>query len=179
MQQTDTSAGDGQRTALPIFYRRPRPIDAVLDSGRSLQPISDFRFARVTNSVLLGAAEFPRAMRSYPIVFTSREPRVAVAVLGLEGDENLFVDEDGKWRQGDYIPAYVRRCPFIFLEQPGNFFNERRTWAGSHTQIFQRAGNQHRHTLPHGPYRDNRHPDWAGDPLAGPAIRSACRRKAG
>ena len=107
-----------QPAALPIFYSRPRPLDAVGDRGRSLQPSSDFRFARATNSVLLGAAEFLRAMRSYPIVFTSREPRVAVAVLGLEGNDNLFVGEDGKWREGDYIPAYVRRYPFIFLEQP-------------------------------------------------------------
>jgi SapC len=120
VQQTSTTADDGQRAALPIFYSRPRPLDAVLDRGRSLQPVSDFGFARATNSVLLGAAEFPRAMRSYPIVFTSREPRVAVAVLGVEGDENLFVGADGKWRQGHYIPAYVRRYPFIFLEQPGS-----------------------------------------------------------
>lgn len=119
MQETKTIPDDGQRVTLPIFYSRPRPLDAALDRSRSLQPVSDFRFARVTNSVLLGAAEFQRAMRSYPIVFTSREPRVAVAVLGVEGNENLFIGDDGKWRQGDYIPAYVRRYPFIFLDQPG------------------------------------------------------------
>src|SRR6516164_2928685 len=119
MEQTNTAAGDGRQAALPIFYSRPRPLDATGDRGLSLQPVTDFGFARATNSVLLGAAEYPRAMRSYPIVFTSSEPRVAVAVLGLEGNENLFVGADGKWRHGDYIPAYVRRYPFIFLEQPG------------------------------------------------------------
>jgi SapC len=119
VQQTNTIPDDGQRATLPIFYSRPRPLDGVLDRDRSLQPVSDFRFARGTNSVLLGAAEFPRAMRSYPIVFTGREPRIAVAVLGVESNENLFVSADGKWRQGHYIPAYVRRYPFIFLEQPG------------------------------------------------------------
>jgi hypothetical protein len=118
-QGNGTAAGTGGTPALPIFYRRPRPLDAVVDSGKSLQPVVDFFYARDTNSVLLGAAEYPRAMRSYPIVFTSSEPRVAVAVLGLEGNENLFVGADGKWRHGDYIPAYVRRYPFIFLEQPG------------------------------------------------------------
>ena len=106
MAQANATAGNGQTATLPIFYSRPRQLDAVADGGRSLRPVADFRFARATNSVLLGAAEFPRAMRSYPIVFTSREPRVAVAVLGLEGNENLFVGEDGRWREGDYIPAY-------------------------------------------------------------------------
>src|SRR6516164_8560556 len=118
MEQTNTAAGDGRQAALPIFYSRPRPLDATGDRGLSLQPVTDFGFARTTNSVLLGAAEYPRAMRNYPIVFTSMEPRVAVAVLGLDGNQNLFVGEDGKWREGNYIPAYVRRYPFIFLEQP-------------------------------------------------------------
>jgi hypothetical protein len=40
-------------------------------------------------------------------------------VLRLEGNENLFIGEDGSWREGNYIPAYVRCYPFIFLEQPG------------------------------------------------------------
>jgi hypothetical protein len=109
---------EAPQPTLPVFYRRPRPLNAGHDRGWSLLPTPDVRYARATNSVLLGAAEFAPAMRSYPIVFTSTEPRVAVAVLGLEGDENLFVGEDGKWREGDYIPAYVRRYPFIFLEHP-------------------------------------------------------------
>jgi len=117
VEQASATAGNNQRATLPIFYSRPRPLDAVGDRGRSL-PVSDFRLAHGTNSVLLGAAEFPWVMRSYPVVFTSREPRVAVAGLGLEGNENLTVGEDGRWREGDYIPAYVRRYPFIFLEQP-------------------------------------------------------------
>jgi hypothetical protein len=93
-------------------------LDSARDGGWSLQPAPNVLFARSTNSVLLGAAEYPRAMRSYPIVFIGAEPRVAVAVLGLEGNENLFVGEEGKWQEGDYVPAYVRRYPFIFMEQP-------------------------------------------------------------
>ena len=113
------AAGAAVRSAdLPIFYRRPRPLNAVADQGWSLQPVTDFGFARATNSVVLGAAEFPNAMHSYPIVFTSRLPLAAVAVLGLEDNDNLFVGEAGKWRQGHYVPAYVRRYPFLFIEQP-------------------------------------------------------------
>jgi len=118
MESNNAAAPEARDVALPIFYRRPRPVDRERDRGWSLQPTPDVRYARATNSVLLGAAEFARAMHSYPIVFTSTEPRVAVAVLGLDGDQNLFVGEDGKWREGNYIPAYVRRYPFIFLEQP-------------------------------------------------------------
>ena len=113
------AAGAERRSAdLPIFYHRPRPLNAVADQGRSLRPVTDFGFARATNSLVLGAAEYPHAMHSYPIVFTSREPLAAVAVLGLEDNANLFIGEDGKWREGHYVPAYVRRYPFLFLEQP-------------------------------------------------------------
>ena len=37
-------------------------------------------------------------------------------MLGLRGQQNLFVESDGQWREGSYVPAYVRRYPFIFLE---------------------------------------------------------------
>ena len=37
-------------------------------------------------------------------------------MLGVRGQENLFVDAQGQWRAGAYIPAYVRRYPFIFME---------------------------------------------------------------
>jgi len=62
--QANATAESGQTATLPIFYSRPRPLDAVADRDRSLGPITDFRFARATNSVLLGAAEYPCASRS-------------------------------------------------------------------------------------------------------------------
>lgn len=40
-----------------------------------------------------------------------------VAMLGLRDGENLFIDDAGKWL-GEYVPAYVRRYPFVFSETP-------------------------------------------------------------
>ena len=37
-------------------------------------------------------------------------------MLGLRKGENLFVDKDGKWETGAYVPAYVRRYPFYLVE---------------------------------------------------------------
>jgi len=53
---------------LPIFYAQPRPVNGTADAGMSLLPVTDFGFARVTNSVVLGAAEFPRAMRNLSLI---------------------------------------------------------------------------------------------------------------
>ena len=63
--------------------------------------------------------ECSRAMQSYPIVFTTGDPVVPVAVLGLRGARNQFVEKNGSWRSGAYIPAYIRRYPFILMENPG------------------------------------------------------------
>ena len=59
------------------------------------------------------------AARYYPIVFSTDEAPASMAVLGLEAGQNLFVDEAGTWAAGFYIPAYVRRYPFIFMEHDG------------------------------------------------------------
>jgi hypothetical protein len=107
-------------SALPVFYRQPRPLNATLDQDRSLKSSVDFGFARSTNSLVLNGVEFPFAMRTYPIVFTTSEPRAAVAVLGLADSQNLFVGDDGAWIANCYIPAYARRYPFILMEQPGS-----------------------------------------------------------
>jgi len=114
---TEDASANQQRPKNPILYHRPRPISAELDAATSLRPLTDFSFARPTNSVVLGATELPSAMHHYPIVFTTTGQPAAVAVLGLEQDTNLFVNADGTWRSDTYIPAYIRRYPFLFLER--------------------------------------------------------------
>jgi hypothetical protein len=118
MTEANSMVNDVAAPKMPVFYSRPRPVNAIVDRGRSLGLLADFGFARGTNSVVLNAVEFPHAARTYPIVFTTVEPRAAIAVLGLEGQENLFVTEAGTWQPNAYVPAYVRRYPFILMEQP-------------------------------------------------------------
>ncbi len=113
-------AAAAPESALPVFYHRPRPLNAVADAGHSLKSAGNYNFARATNSVVVNTIEFPFVMRCYPIVFTTTLPRAAVAVLGLMDSENLFLSEDGAWAADCYIPAYVRRYPFILMEQPGS-----------------------------------------------------------
>jgi hypothetical protein len=60
------------------------------------------------------AAEFARAALEYAIVFGGPGDVVMpAAVLGLRPDENLYVAKEGGW-QAKYIPAFVRRYPFVF-----------------------------------------------------------------
>ena len=70
---------------------------------------------RTLNAVPVSYAEFAVACRDYPIAFISGDggrTYVAMAVLGLEDQQNLFTGADGGWEPGAYVPAYVRRYPF-------------------------------------------------------------------
>jgi hypothetical protein len=63
----------------------------------------------------LSFTEFATAVRDYPITFISGDgghSHVAMAILGLEPQQNLFVTRDDSWDPQVYIPAYVRRYPF-------------------------------------------------------------------
>jgi len=61
----------------------------------------------------LSYTEFAVACRDYPIAFIGGDGNfIAMAVLGMENQQNLFVTPDGGWDPVVYLPAYVRRYPF-------------------------------------------------------------------
>jgi hypothetical protein len=78
---------------------------------RSAESKADF--ARGTHFVPLAGSEFYQAARDFPILFASDEAGSPIALLGLRENENLFVEKDGAWLEGVYVPAFVRRYPFI------------------------------------------------------------------
>jgi len=106
----------GQSARLPLFYKNPTPLSSERHAKKSLSLTPDYSFSLDTNSVPITAMECSRAMQNYPIVFSAGDPVVPVAVLGLREAKNQFIEPDGAWRAGAYIPAYIRRYPFILME---------------------------------------------------------------
>jgi hypothetical protein len=74
-------------------------------------------FGDGVNQTLLLPTEFEAAQREYPILIRkdAADAYQAVALLGLDRDENLFLDETG-WN-ARYIPAVQRRGPFSIALQ--------------------------------------------------------------
>jgi hypothetical protein len=103
-----------------MFYEKPIPLNKEAHKDLKIGPNKDgFSFASKTNSVLLSGMEFVHAAKEYPIIFIKAGDNVLpVALLGFRQDENLFVAEDGTW-DAKYIPAFVRRYPFVLAESPG------------------------------------------------------------
>ena len=116
--ELEKADGGDASPALPLFYSNPHSLSVERHGDKAISTNADYAFARETNSVPLTAMEFSRAIRDYPIVFSAADPVVPVAILGLRGSKNQFVEDDGAWRAGTYIPAYVRRYPFILMESP-------------------------------------------------------------
>lgn len=65
------------------------------------------------NQVLVFPTELEQAQRDFPIVLRpDAQGRLRpVALLGLERDDNLFLDADGVW-QSDHVPAVLQISPF-------------------------------------------------------------------
>lgn len=70
-------------------------------------------FGDNVNQTLVFPTEYGEIQREYPILFRKDENGEfqSVALLGLDEDENLFLNEDG-W-QARYIPAVNERGPFL------------------------------------------------------------------
>jgi hypothetical protein len=99
-------------TVQMLFYENAVPVAHRRHAGCSVE-LRGYGFCRHVNAVPLTAAEFRSAAGEYPIVFAEGEVPQPVVVLGVRKAENLFVSEAGEWT-GRYIPAFVRRYPFVF-----------------------------------------------------------------
>ncbi|WP_187273040.1 SapC family protein [Methylobacterium sp. WL69] len=94
-----------------------RPVSRSRHANFRWQPYSDYRFTADTVVAPLAAAEISQAALIFPLAFIEQEGRWAlVAVLGLQVNQNLFVDESGAWL-GRYVPAKFRAHPFSIDSQ--------------------------------------------------------------
>jgi hypothetical protein len=99
-----------------IFYQNPVALNRERHRNLKLDArAGNYLFAAKTNSLLLAATEMIDAAASYPVVFVGEAggPYTLAAMVGLQHEENLFVDAAGKWDAGSYVPAFARRYPFV------------------------------------------------------------------
>ena len=103
-----------------LFYENPVPLNRAEHKELRMKGLSHMKFAMNTHSVPLTGAEFGLAARDLLIVFAGTDAANAgpIALLGLRQNENLYVDAQGQWAQDIYVPAFVRRYPFVLGEKP-------------------------------------------------------------
>lgn len=106
--------------ALPLFYRSPLLLRSTDHPRAGLRRSADFGFAAAEVAIPLVAGEFVQAGRHYPIVFANDAGAMPLAVTGVTQGRNLFVSAEGRWQDGTYLPAYMRRYPFIGITAETN-----------------------------------------------------------
>lgn len=90
-----------------------------------LNPMKGYAMAANIHWVPLAGTELALASHHYPVVFVSemqhgKESVTPIALLGLKPGRNDFVAKDGSWFEHAYVPAFVRRYPFILASIPGD-----------------------------------------------------------
>jgi hypothetical protein len=73
------------------------------------------------HAIPLTIEEFVSASRNFPIIFSAGDTPVPLALMGMNEGVNVFMDEEGKFTQPVYLPAYIRRYPFMLARlRPDN-----------------------------------------------------------
>lgn len=113
----------GCTMASTAFYKQPVALNRERHAQFKLAIAPDHSaFAAHTNAVPITGTEFIEAARDYPLLF-ARDADGSLsmcALVGLRDNENLMVDAAGCWAAGTYVPAFVRRYPFVLSTAPGS-----------------------------------------------------------
>ncbi len=110
----DAPAGQISVTGNLPLYKSPEPINPAAHRGKGLK-FTDrpFDFLSEAHFVPVTMGEFAPASAHFPVIFLG-DQKTPVAAMGLQAGQNLFVDpETGNFQQFAYLPAYVRRYPFV------------------------------------------------------------------
>lgn len=101
---------------LPLFYKDLLPLNSRDHSDWKAGSLESAAFLSTTHAIPLTSDEFVDAQRHFPIVFTAGDNPVPIALFGLNEGVNTFVGADMKINEAIYLPAYVRRYPFILAK---------------------------------------------------------------
>ena len=93
-----------------------KAVSKALHGTKTWHPLTDFKAFAGERTAPLVAAEFPKACITFPIAWIKNgDVFDPVALLGLQPDENLLINAQGKWI-GTYVPAHYRTQPFRLMQ---------------------------------------------------------------
>jgi hypothetical protein len=108
-----TSVPDGQISGNVLLYGKPEPLSIELHGKLGfVKTPRPFGYATAAHAVPLQVTEFGPASLTYPIIFGG-EGFSPLAVMSIRPNENLFISDQGDFEVGTYVPAFIRRWPFV------------------------------------------------------------------
>jgi len=101
---------------LPLFYKDLMPLNSRDHANWRARTVDKASWVGNQHAIPLTVEEFPHAQRNFPIVFSSGDSPVPLALMGLNEGVNVFFEDDGTARGDAYVPAYIRRYPFLLAK---------------------------------------------------------------
>lgn len=101
---------------LPLFYKDLMPLNSRDHAKWRSRPMESAKWLIGQHAIPLTVEEFVQAQRNFPIVFSTGEHPLPLALMGLNEGVNTFVDDEGKVNDPVYLPAYIRRYPFLLAK---------------------------------------------------------------
>jgi hypothetical protein len=99
---------------LPLLYNGLEPLNRQAHGDQKVRRLDSIPAVAQAHAVPVTVDEFMLAGRHYPIIFSSGDQPVPLALMGLHEGANTFFDGDGKLIENNvYVPAYLRRYPFM------------------------------------------------------------------
>ncbi|MGB7404500.1 MAG: SapC family protein [Pacificimonas sp.] len=113
MADTPDTGAQAATPQLPLFYKSLTPLSSQVHANFGVENRTDLEFTRGVHTVPVTVDEFAAAGRHFPIIFSTDELPVPLALFGLQSGQNFYLKENGQWEQDGYVPAYIRRYPFM------------------------------------------------------------------
>ena len=106
-----------QKQKQRTFYSNILVLDKEEHKDLRLKVDNNYHMFSNTNALPIAGVEFIEASREHAIAFINyqNEGIIPVYILGLRDNENLLLNPDNSWKYR-YIPAFVRRYPYIMVE---------------------------------------------------------------
>jgi hypothetical protein len=106
-------ATQAPQNTLPLFYKELVPISSQEHSTWHVRALDGAKFVSNEHAIPITIDEFAVAQRFYPIIFATGDNPVPLALMGLNEGVNTFFGADGMMVQDAYLPAYIRRYPYM------------------------------------------------------------------
>ncbi|KQN90936.1 multidrug transporter [Sphingomonas sp. Leaf231] len=99
---------------LPLFYNGLEPLSSEVHANYKVKPSDTAPFLVGQHAIPVTVEEFPLIQRHMPIVFSSGEDAIPIALMGLNEGVNVFMSDEGRLLdENTYVPAYIRRYPYM------------------------------------------------------------------
>jgi hypothetical protein len=123
MTEQEPTAAQIEPEKRMFLYQQPELLSFEEHGRLAIDPSQrPFEFARNANAIPIAAVELASVQRHYPIVFSDIEKPTLLAMVGVSAGVNLFIDENGEWEKGTYLPGYLRCYPFALAPRPDDQF---------------------------------------------------------